>query len=194
MADRPPFVQWSLAIGRVALLPLSVLLIGCAASQETLSSDAAAERATFRSETIVLAQDFFSRSGLGGGSALNLSARATCRGAGCVPETVTLVFLADGPSELTVADRTVRLLLGATPLREWKDEEADQQITPADRVAGRITAVEIDLDVLQTVASSSVARGTLAGKTFRFDASARTALQRFLDRVTGRRADASSAS
>jgi hypothetical protein len=156
-----------------------ILLAGCVSSRDYASYNAEQNQMVYRTGSITIDQRFFS-SGYAGGTALTMQAVARCGGKGCTPDEATLLFLADGETNVSISDRSLQLSGGEVNL-QWNDpyrQGAEQQ--RQQRIVGTVTRASITLSNLRRVATANAIEGRIGGRTFDLGSAA---LERLVDFV-----------
>lgn len=166
----------------VLLIGLIVSLVaGCATSTKGISSyDSASDRMIYQTSTITVAQG--ATRSFASASNITMQATARCKGKGCTPENVSLIFSVEGTSELTLSDRTLTIQYDGKE-KEWKNKSSGRtRNSQVGRTEGRLAKVVMPATDLLEISNASSLTGSLGDKPLNLDG-AKYELQNFVSSI-----------
>lgn len=155
-----------------------LLMTGCGGTRSIATYDASENRTVFRSGPMTVARG--SGSGYGSTTSIVLRAVARCSGRDCTPEQVQLTFSAEGSSEFSLSNRSVRIVADGEEYQRadatrWNDFE------DVGRTDGPIAGLVVSLSALEQMANASTIQGTLGTKSLRLTGRVQSTLRAFVE-------------
>lgn len=153
--------------GLILLLVSS--LLGCSGGNQISSYNATKDRMTYKTRPLTVAQGVSESSGYATRSQTRiiLRARAQCTGRNCTPDTVRLLFKAEGTgSTLAISNRVVSIEADGKTY-EWGQNASWNETPSAGNVgpSGRIVETTLPISTFAQIANAQSLKGTLGGKT-----------------------------
>lgn len=161
----------------VLLFGAILFMAGCGGTRSIATYDVSDNRTVFRSGPMTVARQ--SGSGYGSATSIVMRAVARCPGRDCTPERVQLTFSAEGSSDFSLSNRSVRIVADGekyerTDATQWNDFD------DVSRTEGPIAGLVVSLSALEQMATASNIGGTLGHQSLRLSGSVQSSLQAFV--------------
>lgn len=163
-----------------ALLSLVLLLAGCAGTEGSARTDTANGTTRFESSPVRMQLELRGDP-LGGRRNLAVRAFATCEGAGCRPDRVTLSFTNEGSTPIQADYRSLRIEAD-TLARFWDDITfggPQQRSLPT----GQFLRVEVEPGFFAALAEAEEAHIVLGSTLYRLSEGRRATFRRMVERI-----------
>ena len=170
------------------LLLIAILIAGCGGGQTAFQSyDSDSGQTTYRTRAYTVST--ISGANIGSSKSISLRARGQCRGRGCTPSTLQLIFSASGNQELQMSGLDGRIVADDARIT-WSSREAarGQAGMANNRVItaiGRFAAVDVSLRQVKQVAQASSVEGVIGGRSLRIGEGVQTGLQTLVRKIEG---------
>jgi len=168
---------------------LAASLSGCQAPEKVkVSHDGDSGITTYETNPLQVSRGGNSTA-LGGADAksISLKAVATCRGKGCLPDTIQLVFLASGSSPLSLSSVGGEITTDRMSITWTSSEAGLDPVSPGQgkmySVRGPFAAIDVDPIRLRQVAKASSVGGSIGGIDIKIGPQVQSLLEDFLARV-----------